>query len=847
MWTENSAVESGEIMMENNISKQTAYYMIVSLLLISTAIAVPIWISDDTSADTPSKIYLAYDYGKETLTVYIDHASSAPDTHYIETVTINVNDVEYLTKTYSSQKVDDGKGMVTYSYSVTASDGDVISVTAKCSDHGSLTDTLTVEADGGGKDDGETADDDNSTGDKNGSVDGTDGNGTIELPGLPVDGNYNYVTLADVNKDTYPDIIASGAGRGGYHRAAPGGLRVYLNQNGNSFINSSSGLPMPGDDNFHATHSQLQLIDINKDSNLDIVAAEWLSHQYEGVISIYLGNGEADGSMQWTPAEGPGLLGSWSGVQCGDIDGDGHIDLVAGGAYGLNVWKGNHAGGVLNWTDASSGIPESMHHVSSIKLADLNHDGRLDIVTGMEEGPGIQIYICSETGEISWIEGHSSTAISNIGIVWDVVLTNLDGDTHLDLIASGKNGIRAYLGNGNIGGRSVWWTDVSNGLPTSGTYYQLAVDDIDNDGKLDISSAMQIWSNSQGMSSSTSYSWEGIGTGLIEDVSVGMAMGDLDLDGKMDLVCCGWENNYAGIHAFTNLTLGSADPGSGGVPDSSIPGERVWFVKRHLMEEWTPRPGTEYILVAMIGWNGILVENTQNREKIGFENKQLINNMEDDTAETIMRNDWKTVFVIYDDGSDILDSLTFTVDSDPVLNPYGWPYILEITYYDGEKHIYVNTTNPMNNVVISRDTLHRFNIDLDIVATGDINGVWIDIDEDGDGEFESAMTPEQVIFNVQIEGSFASYVDDDDDDDDTGGKEEEGENNSISWIMFVLIAILGIVIGGVGVFLLVSKFVDRTAPNAEDNDVHSCPICKTDMIHMPDFNRWKCPQCGKYE
>jgi hypothetical protein len=548
----------------------------------------------------------------------------------------------------------------------------------------------------------------------------------LELPGLPEEGNYNYVVLADLNKDTYLDIVASGAGRGGYYEASPGGLHAYTNRNGTSFINDSVGLPQPGADNFHSTHSQLQVIDINKDSNPDIVAAEWLSHQYESLISIYLGNGGEGGSMKWTQAEGPGLYGSWSGVACRDIDSDGHLDLVAGGAYGLNVWKGNHAGGVLNWTDASTGIPDSIHHVSGIRLADVNNDGRLDIVTGQEEGPGVQVYTCSETGDIFWTEAHNGTPLARLKTnTWDVVLTDLNGDSNLDLVASAKNGIRVFLGNGNSGDRSTWWMDVSNGLPTSGTYYQLGVGDIDNDGKTDISSALSVWSNLGDMSNTNSYSWKGVGAGLPDRVSVGIALGDLDLDGNTDVVCCGWETNYPGIHAFTNLTLGSDDSSIGGVPDSSIPGERVWFVKKDIMEKWTPRKNTKYIFVAMIGWEGILVENSQNGEKIGFENMKLKNTLGTETAEMIMRAGWKTAFVIYDDGLQNLESLAYILDSDPRINPYGWPYGLEITYFDGKDSFYVNSTDPVNNVVISRGNFHRFDIEWDAVITGNMVSRWI--------------------------------------------------------------------------------------------------------------------------
>ena len=57
-----------------------------------------------------------------------------------------------------------------------------------------------------------------------------------------------------------------------------------------------------------------------------------------------------------------------------------------------------------------------------------------------------------------------------------------------------------FLGNGNTGNRSTWWTDVSSGLPTSGEYFQVEVVDIDKNGKLDICSSLHVWSNKGKMS-----------------------------------------------------------------------------------------------------------------------------------------------------------------------------------------------------------------------------------------------------------------------------------------------------------------------------------------------------------
>jgi hypothetical protein len=123
----------------------------VSILIVFSTLVVPLFTFENASAHAPAALYPTYKEG--TLTVYIDHPSDEPTTHYIETVTVTVNRVEVLSETYTSQTVDDkGKGMVTYSYTVTASDGDVISVTAECSIDGSITEFLTV-GEGGSKDD----------------------------------------------------------------------------------------------------------------------------------------------------------------------------------------------------------------------------------------------------------------------------------------------------------------------------------------------------------------------------------------------------------------------------------------------------------------------------------------------------------------------------------------------------------------------------------------------------------------------------------------------------------------------------------------------------------------------
>ncbi len=123
-------------------------------------------ISGNVTAHAPTAIYPTYK--EDTLTVYIDHPSDEPDKHYIKTVTVLVNDVEYLVESYTTQTVDDAKGLVTYSYTVVASEGDVISVNAECSIEGDLTGTHTVgSSDKDDPNDYPDKDDPDSVGDSN--------------------------------------------------------------------------------------------------------------------------------------------------------------------------------------------------------------------------------------------------------------------------------------------------------------------------------------------------------------------------------------------------------------------------------------------------------------------------------------------------------------------------------------------------------------------------------------------------------------------------------------------------------------------------------------------------------
>jgi len=92
-------------------------------------------------ADTPQDVKLEYDSGAQTLAVTITHKSSFPSFHHIKTVEIKKNSAVISKTNYDSQP---DKSPFTYTYKVTATEGDKLEVTATCNLSGSKTADITV-------------------------------------------------------------------------------------------------------------------------------------------------------------------------------------------------------------------------------------------------------------------------------------------------------------------------------------------------------------------------------------------------------------------------------------------------------------------------------------------------------------------------------------------------------------------------------------------------------------------------------------------------------------------------------------------------------------------------------
>jgi hypothetical protein len=185
----------------------------------------------------------------------------------------------------------------------------------------------------------------------------------------------------------------------------------------------------------------------------------------------------AANTVLWTEVDPPGTSGTFVSLVSGDINHDGHRDIIGGSLLGIGVAAGNGDG---SWTPLSQVANWGQWY--GLALGDVNGDGDLDVV-GAEDNLGIRIWTGDGAG--GWTSFASPVAV---GAFWSVALGDINGDGDLDIAAGSgaDNGLRVWTGDG-----AGAWTALSTGLPIDGSYPDVALGDVDGDSDLDLAAASQ--------------------------------------------------------------------------------------------------------------------------------------------------------------------------------------------------------------------------------------------------------------------------------------------------------------------------------------------------------------------
>jgi hypothetical protein len=297
-----------------------------------------------------------------------------------------------------------------------------------------------------------------------------DGNGGYgRLKSTWTDIGYSAIATGDINGDGFPDFV------GASHFAR---MQILLSDGSGGFTEKV----VKRDDGHVAT----QLVDLDRDGHLDLLL---LGFQKSG-LEIHGGDGTGNFTLQSTlpdPRPGSGRSMAGRSLAVGDLNHDGHLDLVAAFyRWGIYVYYGD---GRFGFTGGHVDLGAPSREFQSVALADVNRDGHLDVLINgtihRDKPNGPDVYLGDGKG--GWTASSNglkvlANASTGLGI------GDLDGDGHLDLVAAGNTegdvrsgyGLFWFRGDGKGGWRLV----KDSGLPTKGLSipHNVTVADIDGDG-----------------------------------------------------------------------------------------------------------------------------------------------------------------------------------------------------------------------------------------------------------------------------------------------------------------------------------------------------------------------------
>ena len=355
----------------------------------------------------------------------------------------------------------------------------------------------------------------------------------------------NQVTAGDLDGDGDLDLVFA---NGGDFMSAgpPQPQRVYIN-NGSGFFTDESAARL----GFSGLCRGVELGDVDNDGDLDMIFAQ----DFERQPMLFENNG-AGFFTDVTAADLPSITLSSSRAQFGDIDNDGDLDLYltngSGNRFGCGqyqVWVNDGSGTFSDETAARHPIESVCENMDCI-FGDIDNDFDLDVRTASTGNDNSRLYRNDGAGvfsEVATVPADSTCYSYDFG--------DIDGDGDLDMI-----GANALVGSSSenllINDGSGGFTDAAGQLLTNPDLddNDSKFFDYDNDGDLDLIIARigaggeRIYNNNgSGVFSSTSGVIENLG-----DASLDVVVADLDGDGDLDVVTAQGESGNFTNHVYIN-------------------------------------------------------------------------------------------------------------------------------------------------------------------------------------------------------------------------------------------------------------------------------------------------------
>jgi hypothetical protein len=269
------------------------------------------------------------------------------------------------------------------------------------------------------------------------------------------------IAVGDFNQDGIPDLVVANSGSDT--------VSILLGNRDGTFRPSREY--SAGD----AGTESVVVGDFNGDGKLDLMVANVGDHQQSGNVGVLLGNG--DGTFMPVVVYDAGAAPGF--VAVGDFNGDGKLDFAASGNLAnvdlVSIFLGKGDGTFV----PAVNYPTGVNGPQSVVVADLNGNGRLDLVVTNPNSDSISVLLgrgdgtFQAAGNYLDVDGPFGTASGDF-----------NGDGKLDLVVANAEAggtVSVLIGNGD----GTFQAPVSyrtGGYPP----WSVAVGDFNSDGKLDL-------------------------------------------------------------------------------------------------------------------------------------------------------------------------------------------------------------------------------------------------------------------------------------------------------------------------------------------------------------------------